>query len=50
VIYLPLEQVVDADGRPPEATFDGFTWSPKTRLWIEWRKGRPVSANALLGD
>lgn len=50
VVMLPVEQIVDAECRPEESDFSGFTWSPRTRLWVEWRDGQPISANALLGD
>jgi|GEM_PF-2376596 len=50
VVMLPIEQIVDAECRPEEPDFSGFTWSPRTRLWVEWRDGHPVGANALLGD
>lgn len=47
---VPLDRVVDAGGRPTEPNFTGFTWSASARLWIEWRDGEPVGANALIGD
>ena len=50
VVMLTVEQIVDAECRPEESDFSGFTWSPRTRLWVEWRDGQPISANALLGD
>jgi hypothetical protein len=45
-----MDQVVTPDCRPNEPNFSGFTWSFRARLWIEWRDGQPVSANALIGD
>jgi hypothetical protein len=47
---VPLDQVVTPDCRPDEPDFTGFTWNARARLWIEWRDGQPVSANALIGD
>jgi Zn-dependent protease len=47
---VPMDQIVTPDCRPDEPDFTGFTWNPRARLWIEWRDGHPVSANALLGD
>jgi hypothetical protein len=45
-----MDQIVTADCRPAEPHFTGFTWNARARLWIEWRDGEPVSANALIGD
>jgi stage IV sporulation protein FB len=47
---VPMEQIVTPDCRPTEPNFTGFTWNAHARLWIEWRNGQPVSANALIGD
>ena len=47
---VPMDQIVTPDCRPAEANFTGFTWNARARLWIEWRDGQPVSANALIGD
>ncbi|MBO0696804.1 MAG: hypothetical protein J2P46_00280 [Zavarzinella sp.] len=47
---VPVDQVVTPDCRPDEPDFTGFTWNRRARLWIEWRDGQPVSANALIGD
>ncbi len=49
-VMIPMDQIVTADCRPDEVDFTGFTWNDKARLWIEWRDGQPVSANALIGD
>lgn len=49
-MLVPLEQVITPECRPDEANFTGFTWNAHARLWIEWREGHPVSANALIGD
>ena len=49
-VLIPLDQVVDAGCRPPEARFTGFTWNRKARLWVQWLEGRAVGANALVGD
>jgi Zn-dependent protease len=47
---VPMDQAVTPDCRPDEPTFTGFTWNARARLWIEWRDGEPVCANALIGD
>jgi Zn-dependent protease len=47
---VAADHVVTPDCRPGEPHFNGFTWNSRARLWIEWRDGRPVSANALIGD
>lgn len=47
---VALTEVVTPDCQPDEPNFTGFTWNARARLWIEWRDGRPVSANALIGD
>jgi Zn-dependent protease len=47
---VPMDQIVTPDCRPEEPNFTGFTWNSRARLWIEWRDGQPVSANALIGD
>jgi Zn-dependent protease len=49
-VLVPMDQIVTADCRPAEPHFTGFTWNARARLWIEWRDGEPVSANALIGD
>lgn len=46
----PFDQIVTPDCRPGESDFSGFTWNADAGLWIEWRAGRPVAANALIGD
>ena len=48
-ILVPIEQMLDDDSRP-EPHFTGVTWNRKTRLWIVWNDGQPVSANALVGE
>ncbi|HKB02204.1 MAG TPA: site-2 protease family protein [Gemmataceae bacterium] len=47
---VPMDHIVSPDCRPDEPHFNGFTWNAHARLWIEWRDGQPVSANALIGD
>jgi hypothetical protein len=47
---VPMDQIVTPDCRPDEPNFTGFTWNARARLWIEWRDGQPVGANALIGD
>jgi Zn-dependent protease len=47
---VPMDHIVTPDCRPDEPDFNGFTWNSNARLWIEWRDGQPVSANALIGD
>lgn len=49
-ILVPVEQLLDADAKPAEPDFSGCTWSAKNRLWIVWRNGQPVSANAVVGE
>ena len=49
-VLVPMDQIVTADCKPSEPNFNGFTWNARARLWIEWRNGQPVSANALIGD
>lgn len=49
-LLVPLEQIVTATSQPNEPDFNGFTWNEDARLWIEWRDGQPISANALIGD
>jgi Zn-dependent protease len=49
-LMVPVDQLVDEDVRPIEPDFTGLIWNPKNRLWIVWRNGQPVSANALVGD
>jgi Zn-dependent protease len=48
--HVPVDQIVTPESRPSEANFTGFTWNAAARLWIEWRDGQPVGANALIGD
>ena len=47
---VPLDRVITADCRPDDPDFTGFTWNADARLWIEWHEGRPIAANALIGD
>lgn len=47
---VAVEQLIDPDSRPLEANFTGFIWTPRSRMWIEWREGQPVSASAILGE
>lgn len=49
-VMVPMDQIVTAESRPSESNFTGFTWNSRARLWIEWRDGQPISANALIGD
>jgi Zn-dependent protease len=49
-VLIPMDQILSPDCRPNEPNFSGFTWNAHARLWIEWRDGQPVSANALIGD
>jgi Zn-dependent protease len=49
-VLVPMDQILSPDCRPDEPNFSGFTWNAHARLWIEWREGQPVSANALIGD
>lgn len=49
-MMVPLEQVITPGCLPCEPHYNGFTWNEDARLWIEWRDGQPVSANALIGD
>jgi Zn-dependent protease len=49
-VLVPMEQIVVPECRPEEPNFTGFTWNGHARLWVEWRDGQPVSANALIGD
>jgi Zn-dependent protease len=49
-VMVPMDQIVTNDCRPAEPNFSGFTWNSRARLWIEWRDGQPISANALIGD
>jgi Zn-dependent protease len=50
IIMAPIDQLLDDDVRPSEPDFTGLIWNPKNRLWIVWRNGEPVSANALVGE
>lgn len=47
---VSIDQLVTVGARPTEADFSGFTWNGDSGLWIEWRAGQPVGANALIGD
>ncbi len=49
-IQAPVDQLIEEEAKPAEPNFSGFTWCPRNRLWIEWRNGTPVAANALIGD
>jgi len=49
-MMVPLDQIVTPECRPNEPDYNGFTWNEEARLWIEWRDGQPVGANALIGD
>jgi Zn-dependent protease len=47
---VPIDRVVAADCQPGEPNFTGLIWNASSRLWIEWRDGLPISANAIIGD
>jgi Zn-dependent protease len=47
---IPTEQLIDPETRPIDPNFTGFIWNFRTRMWIEWRDGQPVSASAILGE
>jgi hypothetical protein len=47
---VPIEQVLEMDNRQMEPDFTGMTWDPRHRMWIAWKNGEPVSANALVGE
>jgi Zn-dependent protease len=47
---VPIDQVVTPDSKPAEPNYSGFTWNAEAGLWIEWRAGQPIAANALIGD
>ena len=49
-MLVPLDQIITPGCRPNEPDYNGFTWNEEARLWIEWRDGQPVGANALIGD
>ncbi|MCE9534090.1 MAG: site-2 protease family protein [Planctomycetes bacterium] len=49
-IMIPIEQLLDEESRPNESDFTGMIWNPRNHLWIVWRDGQPVSANALVGE
>jgi hypothetical protein len=49
-MVLPEDQVIDIDSRPTVPNFTGFTFNARTKLWIEWKNGEPISANALIGN
>lgn len=46
----PIDHIVTPNCRPNEPNFSGFTWNADARLWIEWRNGQAIAANALIGD
>ena len=49
-IHVPIDQLLDDEVKPVAPDFTGMTWNPKNRLWIAWKNGEPVSANALVGE
>jgi Zn-dependent protease len=49
-ISVLLGDVVPEQMQPEEAGFNGFTWNPESRLWIEWRNGEAVAAHGLIGE
>jgi Zn-dependent protease len=49
-IHVPMDRVFDDEGKRVEADFTGLTWSAKDHLWIVWRDGVAMSANALVGE
>lgn len=49
-MMVPLDQIITPACRPSDPDYNGFTWNEEARLWIEWRDGQPVGANALIGD
>ena len=48
--FVAVDQVATIGCTPREPNFTGFIWQPTARLWVEWRDGRPISANVLIGD
>lgn len=49
-LHVPVDQVLPIAEQPNEENFTGYIWNARSRLWIEWRNGHPVAANALLGE
>lgn len=49
-MLTPVEQLINQQCQPQDEAFTGFTWNPHLRLWIEWRNGEPIRANALIGE
>jgi hypothetical protein len=49
-LTIPLEQVAQDAENEIEPNFNGMIWNERNRLWIVYRDGHPVSANALVGD
>lgn len=46
----PMDKVLDDGMIPPEPDFNGLLWNSKNRLWVVYRNGQPISANALVGE
>lgn len=46
----PLDHILDHGVRLPEPEFTGIIWHARNRLWVVYRGGQPVSANALVGE
>jgi Zn-dependent protease len=49
-ILVSTDQLIDEDSRPGEPDFSGCTWNATKRLWIVWKNGEAVSANAVVGE
>lgn len=49
-ILVPVDQMLEDINKPDEPNFSGMIFNPKTRLWIVWHNGQPISANALVGE
>lgn len=49
-IHIALDQLIDEEKPTVEPGFTGMTWNPRNRLWIAWKNGEAVSANALVGE
>lgn len=47
---VPMDQVMDDGMQPDEPNFSGMLWNQRTRLWVVWRDGKPVSVHALIGE
>ena len=47
-LVLPADALVGADAGEPN--FSGFLWDEASRLWVEWKDGKPVAATALIGE